>query len=176
MHKTVTFDDAIKHCKRLRALLSVTTPTKRNENELHSSRVSQQLNPPTTSVDFAEINLETGDDANDLIAISTEHSENVQEQGSDSTYFDSNAQNGSSLLDVKPTVEEDAEDRIAYAHLFDCLKPANKQMSHQPHQQTLKNYVNLSLMQFSSKVLESLLLKLGILIKTLFFVMSKRKR
>lgn len=152
-NETDTFGDAIKRCNRLRAQPpalynparvneqpippsevvmpadiepeivietndSVIDPPEHNENDWDTSRASQQSILPT---EFVDINQQIDQIANDSVAISTEHNQHSL----DSTYFDSNAQNGSSVLDVKPIVQEDDEDHIAYAHLFDADMDAN---------------------------------------------------
>lgn len=77
---------------------------------------NEDLDTTRESFEFVEVNEQSGGGSN---AVSTEHgdTESTESEGLSTTFFDSNAQNGSSQLDEKPVVEDD-DALSAYGHLF----------------------------------------------------------
>lgn len=77
---------------------------------------NEDLDTTRESFEFVEVNEQSGAGSN---AVSTEHgdTESTESEELDTTFFDSNAQDGSSQLDVKPVIEDD-DALSAYGHLF----------------------------------------------------------
>lgn len=91
-------------------------PTENNANE---PDVIETLS--TDELIAGDPEVDVNNSANGLNGVPNEKEANEHERVDDleSTFFDSNEQNGSSRFDVKPRIEDDQEDLAAYAQLCD---------------------------------------------------------
>lgn len=99
MFATESIEAALQHCERMRPHIP----------PLYNS--VRKFEEPIPRIDLTTCSNEQDDDFSSIY---------VNEQNNDlpSTFYDSGGKNESSELDVKPVIEEDGDDLIAYAQLF----------------------------------------------------------